>query len=170
MFLKMSSAEVVCCMYLLGVLTYISISTNSVDQDQTVYTVCQRGFLNCSADDKADESRRNQTSFVVTDALWVICTVLRMIGLWVVSIKSFDVRKFVSINCKGAYVLTKISDFQKLVITNQITFTTNHQTNVHGREKMCLFTQLLTLCLLVSSADNICKQFGPRSGSIKHRT
>ena len=28
---------------------------------------------------------------------------------------------------------------------------------------------LLTLYLLVSSADNLCKQFGPRSGPIKRR-
>ena len=27
----------------------------------------------------------------------------------------------------------------------------------------------LTLCLLLSSADNLCKQFGPRSGPTKPR-
>ena len=30
-------------------------------------------------------------------------------------------------------------------------------------------TGVLTLYLLVSSADYLCKQFGPRSGPIKHR-
>ena len=29
--------------------------------------------------------------------------------------------------------------------------------------------QSLTLCLLVSSADNLCREFGPRSGSTKRQ-
>ena len=31
--------------------------------------------------------------------------------------------------------------------------------------KFC-YSEILTLCLLLSSANNLCKQFGPRSGSI----
>ena len=55
--LKMSSAEVVCCKYL----PCITIDANCVDQEQTAHrssliwfhTVCHRGSLNISADEKS---------------------------------------------------------------------------------------------------------------------
>ena len=55
----MSSAEVVCCKYLPNITDELSIEANSVDPEQTapssliwVHTVCHRGFLNISADEK----------------------------------------------------------------------------------------------------------------------
>ena len=53
--LKMLSAYFVCCIYLLTLLTYVSIDANSADRDQTVpigVSVYHRGFKNISADDK----------------------------------------------------------------------------------------------------------------------
>ena len=68
MHLKMSSAEVVCCKQLPSITDKLSIEANSVDTEQTassliwVHTVCHRGFLNVSADEK-------QTAFVAIGAL-----------------------------------------------------------------------------------------------------
>ena len=59
MHLKMLSAEVVCCKYLPSITDELSIEANSVDPEQTagsliwVHTVCYRGFLNISADEKS---------------------------------------------------------------------------------------------------------------------
>ena len=62
MHLKMSSAEVVCCKYLPNITDELSKDANSVDPEQTapkgsslnlVHTVCHRGFLNISADEKS---------------------------------------------------------------------------------------------------------------------
>ena len=56
MHLKMSSAEVVCCKKLPNITDELSIEANSVDPEQTliwVHTVCHRGFLNISADEKS---------------------------------------------------------------------------------------------------------------------
>ena len=57
---KMSSAEVACCKNLPNITEELSIEANSVDPEQTapliwVHTVCHRGFLNISADEKADD-------------------------------------------------------------------------------------------------------------------
>ena len=57
----MSSAEVVCCKYLPNITDELSIEANRVDPEQTaprssliwVHTVCHRGFLNISADEKS---------------------------------------------------------------------------------------------------------------------
>ena len=61
MHLKMSSDEVVCCKILPNITDELSIEANSVDPEQTahrssliwVHTVCHRGFLNISADEKS---------------------------------------------------------------------------------------------------------------------
>ena len=57
MYLKMSSAEVVCCKRLPNITDELSIEANSVDPEQTsliwVHTVCHRGYLNISADEKS---------------------------------------------------------------------------------------------------------------------
>ena len=63
MHLKMSSVEVLCCKQLHSITDKLSIEANSVDTEQTaprsiliwVHTVCHRGFLNISADEKADD-------------------------------------------------------------------------------------------------------------------
>ena len=59
MHLKMSSAEVVCCKLLPNNTDELSIEANSVDPEQSsliwVHTVCHRGFLHISADEKADD-------------------------------------------------------------------------------------------------------------------
>ena len=58
MHLKMSSAEVVCCKNLPNITDELSIEANSVDPEQTapiVHTVCHRGFLIISADEKTDD-------------------------------------------------------------------------------------------------------------------
>ena len=64
MYLKMSSAEVVCCKYLPSSTDELSIEANSVDPEQTApigavwsgaTLFCHRGFLDISAD---EESRR----------------------------------------------------------------------------------------------------------------
>ena len=57
----MSSAEVVCCKKLPNISDELSIEANSVNTEQTVprsslyrvHTVCHRGFLNISADEKS---------------------------------------------------------------------------------------------------------------------
>ena len=56
----MSSAEVVCCKQLPRIADELSIEANSKDTEQTarsslisVHTVCHRGFLNISADEKS---------------------------------------------------------------------------------------------------------------------
>ena len=58
MLLKMSSAEVVCCMETFASMTNFGMQTNSVDPDQTaliwVHTVCCRYALNGFADTTAD--------------------------------------------------------------------------------------------------------------------
>ena len=52
-----NAAEVVCCKYLPSITDELSREANSVDPEQTapicVHTVCQRGFLNISADVKS---------------------------------------------------------------------------------------------------------------------
>ena len=61
MHLKMSSAEVVCCKYLPNITDELSLEANSVDPEQTaimssliwVHSVCHKGFLNISADEKS---------------------------------------------------------------------------------------------------------------------
>ena len=57
MHLKMSSAEVVCCKQLPSITDELSIEANSVDSYRSslirVHTVCRRGFLNISADEKS---------------------------------------------------------------------------------------------------------------------
>ena len=57
MHLKMSSAEVVCCKELPNISDELGIEAYSVDPEQTapigVHTVCHRGFLNISADEKS---------------------------------------------------------------------------------------------------------------------
>ena len=63
MHLKMLSAEVVCCKELPNITDKLSIEANSVDLEQTaprssliwVHTVSHRGFLNISAERKADD-------------------------------------------------------------------------------------------------------------------
>ena len=63
MHLKMTSAEVVCCKSLPNITDELSMEAKSVDPEQTapmssliwVYTVCHGGFLNTSADEKADD-------------------------------------------------------------------------------------------------------------------
>ena len=64
MHLKMLSVQVICCIYLLTLLTNVSIEANSVDPDQTapvrllwVYTVCD-----------LVASKTFQTTFVVIGA------------------------------------------------------------------------------------------------------
>ena len=64
MHLKMSSAEVVCCKKLSNIADELGIEANSVDPEQRssliwVHTVCHRGFLNISTDEKfkADDFR-----------------------------------------------------------------------------------------------------------------
>ena len=52
MYLKMSSAEVICCKKLPNITDELSIEANSVDPEQTA-PVCHRGFLNISADEKS---------------------------------------------------------------------------------------------------------------------
>ena len=52
----MTCAEVVCCKWLPNITDILSIEANSVDRELTliwVHTVCQRGFLNISADEKS---------------------------------------------------------------------------------------------------------------------
>ena len=57
----MLSAEIVCCKLLPNITDELSIEANRVDPDQTapmssliwVHTVCHRGFLNISADEKS---------------------------------------------------------------------------------------------------------------------
>ena len=58
----MSSAEDICCKKLPNITDEISIEANIVDPEQTapmgssliwVHTVCHRGFLNISADEKS---------------------------------------------------------------------------------------------------------------------
>ena len=60
----MSSAEVICCKKLSSITEELSIGANGVDPEQTdpirssliwVHTVFHRGFLNISADEKADD-------------------------------------------------------------------------------------------------------------------
>ena len=56
--LKMSSVEVVCCKYIPSITDdELIIEANSVDPEQTapiwVHTVCHRGFLNISTDEKS---------------------------------------------------------------------------------------------------------------------
>ena len=58
--LKMSSAEVVCCKELPNIADELGIEANSVDPEHSyrssliwVHTVCHRGFLNISADEKS---------------------------------------------------------------------------------------------------------------------
>ena len=46
----MSSAEVVCCKQLPSITDELSIEANSLDPE---HTVCHRGFLNISADEKS---------------------------------------------------------------------------------------------------------------------
>ena len=48
-------------MYLITLLTNVSIETSNVDPGQTylVYTVFNRGFLNISADNKTDDNFSN---------------------------------------------------------------------------------------------------------------
>ena len=61
MHLKMLSVEVVCCKVLPNITDELSIEANSVDPEQTapmsnpiwVHTVCHRGSLNISADEKS---------------------------------------------------------------------------------------------------------------------
>ena len=53
MHLKMSSAEVVYCKELPNITDELSIEANSVDTKHTAPTVCHRGFLNMSADEKS---------------------------------------------------------------------------------------------------------------------
>ena len=59
MHLKMSSAEVVCCKLLPFITDELSKEANSLNPQQTapsliwVHTVCHRGFLNISADEKS---------------------------------------------------------------------------------------------------------------------
>ena len=61
MHLKRSSAEGVCCKKLPNITDQLGIEGKSVDPEQTasslirVHTVCHRGFLNISADEKADD-------------------------------------------------------------------------------------------------------------------
>ena len=63
MHLKMSSAKVICCKWFPSITDEFSIEANSVDSEQSVpigavlsgYTVFHRGFLNISADEKADD-------------------------------------------------------------------------------------------------------------------
>ena len=73
MYLKMSSAEVVCCKQLPYITDELSIEANSVDPEQTahssliwVQTVCHRGLF------KYLSRREKQTTFVVIGALRVI--------------------------------------------------------------------------------------------------
>ena len=54
----MSSVEGICCIKLPNITDLLDIGGNSVDPDQTapiiwVHTVCHRGFLNISADEKS---------------------------------------------------------------------------------------------------------------------
>ena len=53
MHLKMLSASVVCCIYLLTLLINVSVEANSEDHLIWVYTVWPRGFLNISTNDKS---------------------------------------------------------------------------------------------------------------------
>ena len=57
MHLKMSSAEVVYCKLLTNITDELSIEENSVDPEQSsliwVHTICHRGFLNISTDEKS---------------------------------------------------------------------------------------------------------------------
>ena len=79
MHLKMSSAEVVCCKQLPSHTDELSIEANSVDPEQTapvgavcrssliwVHTVCHRGLLNISADEKSRRLGVNTSSSVVS--------------------------------------------------------------------------------------------------------
>ena len=60
MHLKISSTEVVCCKKMPNITDELSIEANSVDPEQIapmsslicVHTICHRGFLNISADEK----------------------------------------------------------------------------------------------------------------------
>ena len=55
MHLKMLSAEVICCIHLLTLLTYVSVETNSVDPNQTAPVKLTKKFLTFHWTTKAEK-------------------------------------------------------------------------------------------------------------------